>query len=410
VKQIVEKALNQRWPLVIIFFTVFIDLIGFGIVFPLISYYAENQMMTGTQIGIFLGAYSLMQFIFAPVLGRLSDRIGRRPVLLASLFGTAISYIMLGLANSFWLFLLSRTLDGISGSTISVAQAYVADITAPAERTKRLGMVIGAAHGLGFALGPALGSLLLFSNNLSLPYFVAGAVCFVNAVVAIFLLPESLKLRQETHRVGFRTFSVSYLINQLTSPSVGILILIYAVMILAFSMMEATFSLLAKNFFQISPSSIYTVFIYLGVVLTLVQGGLIRPLIKVVGEVWLIISGLIVMALGLYLLPQHNAIWWIYLTTGLLAIGQGFCSPCLTSLISQRSSASEQGERLGAAQSLASLARFFGPLIGGAAFHHLSLRAPYLLAASVVLGVFFVSLSLLRLPNVATETLDTSKV
>jgi MFS transporter, DHA1 family, tetracycline resistance protein len=405
----VEKALNQRWPLIIIFVTVFVDLIGFGIVFPLIAYYAENRLMTGTQIGIFLGAYSLMQFIFAPILGRLSDRIGRRPVLLASLFGTAISYILLGLAGSFWMFLLSRTLDGISGSTISVAQAYVADITPPAERTKRMGMVIGAAHGLGFALGPVLGSLLLFSNNLSLPYFVAGGICLINAVMAIFLLPESLVLRQDSHRVGFRTFSLSYLINQLATPQVGILILIYAVMILAFSMMEATFSLVAKNFFQISPSSIYIIFIYLGIILTLVQGGLIRPLVKMVGESWLIISGLIIMAAGLYLLPQYNAMWWIYLTTGMLAIGQGFCSPCLTSLISQRSSATEQGERLGATQSLASLARFLGPLIGGAAFHQLSYRAPYLLAAGIVVGVFFVSLSLLRLSNAASGSLHTNE-
>lgn len=394
-----EKTPN-RGPLLIIFLTVFIDLIGFGIVFPIISYYAENKLMTGTQIGLFLGAYSLMQFIFAPLLGRWSDKIGRRPVLIMSLFGTAISYVLLGLANTFWLFLVSRLLDGISGSTISVAQAYIADITPPEERTKKMGAIIGAAHGLGFALGPALGAFLMQFNNPSLPYFIAGGIAGVNALAAIFLLPESLKVQVSAHRVGFRTFSLGYLWSQITSPTIGLLLVVNAIVILAFSMMESTFSLLAKDLFHITAKNIYWVFFYLGILLTIVQGGLIRPLVKSFGEVRLITGGTLLMAVSLFLLPQNPTIWWIYLIMAGLAIGNGLAHPCLTSLISQRSSAAEQGEKLGTAQSLASLARFLGPLFGGVAFHQISMAAPYLVASAIMITIFFASLTLLRTPSI----------
>ncbi|MEW6730191.1 MAG: MFS transporter [Acidobacteriota bacterium] len=399
-----REAAEQRWPLIIIFLTVFIDLIGFGIVFPIISYYAESNQMTGTQIGIFLGAYSLMQFIFAPVLGRWSDRIGRRPVLILSLFGTGISYLMLGFAASFWFFLLSRTLDGISGSSVSVAQAYIADITEPHNRTKRLGAVIGSAYGLGFALGPALGALLLNFGNPSLPYFVAGAIAIANAIAAIILLPESLTIRRAEHRIGFRTFSLRYLTDQLLSPVLGTLFIVYAVMILAFASMEATFSLLAKHLFHISGTDIYWIFFYLGIVMTLVQGGLIRPLAKTLGETKMIVLGNAIMAISLFLIPQQQTLWWAYLTMGVLALGNGLCSPCLMSLISQRSSATEQGEKLGAAQSLASLSRFLGPLFGGIAFHRISPASPYLIAAAVMGLVLLISLQLLRSESRSTAT------
>lgn len=409
---------KEKAALAIIFLTVFIDLIGFGIVFPIISYYAEKKMMTGTQIGIFLGAYSLMQFLFAPVLGRWSDRIGRRPVIILSLFGTAFSYVMLGFAASFWFFLFSRIVDGISGSTISVAQAYVADITPPQDRTKRLGAVIGAAHGLGFALGPALGAFLLTWNNLSLPYFVAGGIALLNATAAIFLLPESLKIKAQDHHIGFRTFSPRYIVEQLSSPLLGMLLIGYTLMIFGFSIMEATFSLLAKDLFTVSVSEIYWIFFYLGFVMTVVQGGMIRPLAKMLGEGKLIVLGTAIMAASLFLLPQNQQRWWIYLIMGLLAVGKGFCNPCLMSLISQRSSADEQGEKMGTAQSLASLARFLGPFLGGMAFHKLSYGAPYMIAGAAMVIVFFISLPLLKdsakehetMPQPDSSAAETSKV
>ncbi len=387
-------------PLVIVFISVFIDLLGFGIVLPLMPYYALRFDADAFGVGALLAIYSLMQLFFSPLWGRLSDRIGRRPVLIVSLFGSAIGLILFGLASSLAGLFLARMFSGMATATVSVAQAYIADCTPPEKRARGMGL-IGAAFGLGFIFGPALGGLLA-GYGASVPAYVAAAIAGINGVLAIFFLPETLP-PEKRGLSPERGFSIKRLGTAASVPGMSRLMLLYFLSIFGFATMEATFPLLTLGLFNFNEQQNGFVFAYLGVLVALLQGGLIGRLVARFGEPRLVVVGAGLMTVAFIALPVVPSIGFLLLALIPLAVGNGVCNPCLTALISRRSDAIAQGETLGVAQSMASLGRITGPLWGGFCFARFGAITTYWLAA-VVLAILTVLALALRQSAAVTDT------
>jgi DHA1 family tetracycline resistance protein-like MFS transporter len=354
----------KRSPLLVIFITVFIDLVGFGIVIPVLPFYAEGTKFgaTPSQVGLLFASYSVMQFIFAPVLGRLSDKYGRRPVLLVSLLGTASGFLILGFANTLWLLFVGRIIDGISGGNISTAQAYIADVTSKEDRAKGMGL-IGAAFGLGFVFGPAIGGILS-RWGINVPFLFAGMLALLNAVLLFFVLPETVT-RDHPARVSAASGrGWNQLVAALRKPALASVMTIYFLGIVAFSIMTASFSLFMM--FRLGYDAFHNgwIFAFVGVISAIVQGGLIGRLVKKFGEPLLVIVGALLVAASLVLVPFVTPLTRIavFLLIGAAtSIGQALLAPSLSSLASKSTSAAQQGSVLGVMQSVASLARAVGP-------------------------------------------------
>jgi DHA1 family tetracycline resistance protein-like MFS transporter len=356
----------NRSPLIVIFITVFIDLVGFGIVIPVLPFYAEGTRFGATPrgVGLLFASYSVMQLVFAPVLGRLSDKYGRRPVLLISLLGTSVGFLILGFATTLWMLFVGRIIDGISGGNISTAQAYIADVTTKENRAKGMGL-IGAAFGLGFVFGPAIGGVLS-RWGIHVPFLFAGALAFANAVLLYFTLPETItpdhpaRVSAATGR-GWRR-----LIESLKNPRLGFVLTIYFLSIVAFSIMTASFSLFLMFRFGYDAFHNGWVFAYVGIISAAIQGGLIGKLVKRFGEPWLVIVGTLMFTASLFASPfigPVSGVIGILLTGGVSAIGNALNAPTLTSLASKAASENEQGAIMGVTQSVASLARAVGPAL-----------------------------------------------
>jgi DHA1 family tetracycline resistance protein-like MFS transporter len=385
--------MTRRSPLAVIFLAVFLDLLGFGIVLPLAAYYVGalgGNGMSVAEVATFstwLGAiYSFTQFLFAPLWGRLSDRVGRRPVILVSVAGSCLSYVLFGLATSLPVLLFSRALAGAMAANISTAQAYVADVTTPEERTKGMGM-IGAAIGLGFVLGPAIGAAVGGTHtgqpSAAVPFLAAG-LAGLNLVLAFFLLPESLKRGAE-----WRSWSLAAYQRALSHPRVGLPILMFFLSTLAFAAMEWTLTPFLMHRFAFSQRDTGTLFFGLGLIIAFVQGGLVRRLAKGGREPALLVVGTLLMVPGLALIPVAPSVPALWGALSLLAFGQAIVSPSTSSLISQSTAATEQGAILGVSQGMSSLARAIGPLAGGAliaAQGSVSVAFP---AAALVMGLAF---------------------
>jgi len=378
----------KKSPLTIIFFTVFIDLIGFGIILPLLPFYAQSLGANAFHVGLLSTSFSLMQLMFAPVWGRLSDRVGRRPVLLLGLSGSCISYLVFGLAHSLPLLFISRVCAGIAGGTISTAQAYIADCTSADNRAKGMGL-IGAAYGLGFIFGPAIGGILS-RHGFSTPAFFASALAFVNFSAALWLLPESLTPESRPARAGL---SWTRLTKGLQHPELGIFLVLFFISTFAFANLEATFALMTSRKFGFDAHQNGYLFAYVGVLITLMQGGLIGRLVKQFGERRLISAGLFCMTFGLGLLPYSPSLTALLLVLILVTFGNGATNPSITSLISQISGPEDQGGVLGVAQSTASLGRILGPMWGGMTFDVLGFAYPYLTGAVFMAVAFCLSLA-----------------
>jgi MFS transporter, DHA1 family, tetracycline resistance protein len=363
----------------VVYFTVFLDLVGFGIILPLLPYYAETFGATGVWVGALITAYSAAQFLGASVLGRLSDRIGRRPVLLASLAGSATSLVLSGLAHSLWLLLTARALAGLFGGSIAAAQAYVADSTTPKERARYMGL-LGASIGLGFVLGPALGAGLA-RYGFGTAAFVAAGLAAANLAFGLFMLPETHG-PERRHLAASRP-DLSHFFAALRHRSMGRLLGATFFATLAFVAMEATFALLGEHRFGLDQSWLGFVFTYVGVVIVVVQGGLVGPLAARFGERALAVAGALLMAIGLGALPLAPALPAALAVLGLLAAGQGLTSPMLSTLLSRAADEDEQGGTLGLGQSLAAAARAVGP-IGAGWLYDRAMGAPYAAAAAVM--------------------------
>jgi DHA1 family tetracycline resistance protein-like MFS transporter len=379
----------KRSPLVIIFFTVFIDLVGFGIVLPMLPYYAESFGASALTVGLLSTSYSLMQFIFTPVWGRLSDRHGRRPMILLSLAGSCIGFLIFGLAHSLLFLFIGRMVAGIAGAIIPTTNAYIADVTTPETRAKGMGMV-GAAFGLGFILGPAIGGFLAPYGYDKAPLLASGMAA-ANLLFAWFKLPESLT-EEIRGRALSRRFDLGTLTSALSHPRVGILLLMYFVVTFAFSNMEATFALLNEHQYALSARQTGYMFAFIGVVMSLIQGGVVGRAVRRFGEKACISFGTFTMIFGLALMPFAPNMPLYCAIVAVLSVGAGINGPALTALLSQSSDADEQGGIMGIAQSLSSLGRILGPAWGGYAFGHFGLRWPFLTGGFVMVFAFLMSL------------------
>ncbi len=355
-------------PLIIIFITVFIDLVGFGIVIPLLPYYAETAPFNATpfEIGILFASYSLMQFIFSPILGSLSDKVGRRPILFFSIIGSGIGYIFIGFAFALWMVFVGRILAGITGGNLSAAQAYIADVTTKENRAKGMGL-FGAAFGLGFIFGPAIGGILS-RYGINIPFLFAAALSFVNAFLLYFILPESVK-KDAYQTSSERKNRLVELFESLKDAQFGTLNAVYFFLVTSFSIMTYAFVLYTIERFGYNAEQNGYIFAFIGILAVIFQGGLFAKLAWRFGENPLMIIGCLMMAASLfaipYVSPEVGGLVALLIVTGFLAIGNSMASPAITSLVSKISNEAEQGKSLGVMQSGASLARAIGPAVGG---------------------------------------------
>jgi len=386
----------KKPSLTIIFLTVFIDLIGFGMVFPLLPIFAENLKASGAVIGALIASYSAMQFIFSPLWGRLSDRIGRRPVLLVSTACAAISYAVFALGSgmsgttALAALFASRIVAGICGANITVAQAYIADITPPEQRSKKMGL-IGMAFGLGFILGPFLSVLGLKWFGITGPGWIAAALCAANFLFALTRLPESWRpaVSPTEPRPRWDQFA-----RALRTPQIGLLIGLFFVATFVFSSFETTIGLLVSGNFNLiikdtsgvlayDPKVVY-LYAYCGLIGALVQGGAIGRMVTRFGEPAVILASLLLTAAGIAPLPWMTAaqFGWAGLLAALavLSIGSNLTRPPVFGMISALAPSAEQGATLGVAQSAGSLARIAGPLVAASLYAQWS-AAPFLLCA-----------------------------
>jgi MFS family permease len=382
----------HKASLLVIFLTVFIDLLGFGMVLPLLPIYAkdfalqlgleEGHSRVGLLIGLLMSSFSLMQFLFAPLWGRLSDRIGRRPVLMVGLAGSVVFYTMFGIATIFKslpLLFVSRIGAGIAGATISTAQAYIADATSLENRAKGMALV-GAAFGLGFTFGPLFGFLAVPSGAGDPgpgPGYAAAALSAAALALAYFKLPESLKPgNQATAR---RWFEPTALREALATRSIGVLLLAIFVCIFSFANFESTLSLMisAKDGgYEFDFKQVCLTFAFIGFVLTLVQGGVVRRLSGRISEGVMAITGTLVEIAGFALLARaatHASLGLLLTGLAVVVSGFAFITPSLNSLLSRWSDPAKQGGILGIGQSIASLARILGPMVGVPLFENRAL-------------------------------------
>ena len=357
----------KRSPLIVIFTTVFIDLVGFGIVIPVLPFYAEGTAFNASPrtVGFLFASYSIMQLIFSPILGRLSDKYGRRPVLFLSIIGTGIGFLVLGFATTVWMLFLGRILDGITGGNISTAQAYIADITTKENRAKGMGL-IGAAFGLGFIFGPAIGGILS-RWGIHVPFFFAGGLCFANAVLLFFTLPETVTKDHPARQSAAGGRGLGELLQSLKQPTLAFVLTIYFLFIVAFSIMTTSFSLYTMFRFGYDAQHTGYLFAYVGLIAVVIQGGLISKLVKRFGELPLVIFGAFCFAISLFAVPfvgpAAGGLAGLLIGGGVFSMGNSLATPTLTSLASKSVGAAEQGTVLGVTQSVASLARAVGPSI-----------------------------------------------
>lgn len=389
-------------PLVVIFLTVFIDLIGFGIIIPLNPYLATAFGADALQVGLLMTVYSAAQFLFSPMWGQFSDRWGRRPIILLSLLGAGISHLTFAFATSFSMLFFARLLAGIFGANISTAMAYIADITHEKDRSKNMGL-IGAAFGLGFVLGPALGALFGHMGEKwgtqppfgpSFAAVMAGVICLFNFLFAWKVLHESLPAGPRAVKV--RKSRLALIKDHLALPVVGQLQLIYFLAALAMAHMEASLFLLVQDDFGWTLSQAGLGFAYVGVIMVITQGYLIRRWLPIMGEPNMLMSGLLFQGLGFAGIALSGQIWQMAIAVTFLGVGSGFINPALSGSISLLTDQSKQGSVMGVNQSLSALGRILGPVTGGWLYRDLTHQSPFWLAGLLALISFGVGGSIFR--------------
>jgi len=378
--------MNDR-PLFSIILVVFIDLLGFSLIIPLLPYYAQTFNASDTTIGILLASYAAAQLIGAPLLGRASDRFGRRPILLISIFGTFLGFLLFGLAGSLMILFASRILQGITGGNLSVAQAYITDVTDSKSRNRGLGM-IGAAFGLGFIIGPALGGLL--SNiSYSVPAFVASALSFINLILIAFWLPESLTSEKRAQLTQKKpAWSLSALLEALKHPLTGPLLITRFLYSLAFVILQSIFSLFALRRFGMSVVATGFVLTYVGVVSVFTQAWLIGRLSRRFQDVILIQGDLILLAFGLLAWAFAPNILVLVLSVTPVALAGGMLNTILPSALTKTVEPQDVGGILGLSTAIESSTRVIAPLLGGFMLEKISYWAPGAFGALVLFVTF----------------------
>jgi MFS transporter, DHA1 family, tetracycline resistance protein len=381
-----NTATTTREPLPrgfwVIWSTVALDMIGFGIVAPILGRYADRFGASGFQVGLLFASFSLAQMIFSPILGRWSDRVGRKPVIVISLFGTALGSFITGAAGALWVLFAGRLIDGASGASVSVAQSAITDLATKEQRARMLGL-LGMAFGVGFVFGPAIGGLAALGGP-HIPFYVAGTLALINAVAAIIRLQET--------RVPNKAAPTTRVHVPFRKRRYGALAGVGFFSMLAFSGFEATFSLFGGARFNLTEASTAVVFLGVGVVMSAVQGSLIGPLTSRFGSLQLLRNGLVLVSIGLLFLGA--AVIWPTMIVALLfmVVGAGISNPSLTALVADSAHEDRRGEALGIQQSASALARVIGPPLAGLAFDHVGIGAPFTFGALIyvlAIGIAF---------------------
>jgi multidrug resistance protein len=389
----------KRSPLLAVFVVVLIDLMGFGIVLPLLPFYASEFHASSTSIGLLYSIYSLAQLVFSPIWGSLSDRIGRRPIMILSTFGASLAYLLFAFSHSFALLFISRLVAGIMGGNISTAYAYVTDVTRPEDRAKGMGL-IGAAFGIGFVLGPAIASVLVHpsvahhsANPFFLPGLFASGMSLLSLLLVVFQLPETVVIKKERKSsepfLKSGIFSSSFWKTIFSSHNQAhpylFSLLILCVFLLSFgqSTLYSAFPLFCESQLKLSAHDVGLQFGFMGLIAILVQGGLIRVLTKRFKEKQIFLVGSVGLVVGMLLLPWAKSTTALTIFLSILALGGSLCMPTINSLVSKQASSEHIGMTLGASQSISGLGRVVGPTWGGALFA-LGFKVPFLLTALIL--------------------------
>ncbi|MCH8169882.1 MAG: MFS transporter [Bacteroidetes bacterium] len=393
--------MKRKASLSLIFITVFIDLLGFGILIPILPTFSTIELnLSEFSIGLVLAIYSLTQFIFGPILGNLSDRLGRRPLIVGCLFLNAVGYIIFAFTNSFMLLIISRIVAGIGGSSVAVAQAYIADVTSKEDRSKGMGM-IGVAFGLGFVFGPIMGGFLS-KYGYEVTGFASAAFSFIAFLFTIFFLPESLKKIKDKVEIKTRKLIDLPAIKLLfKNHKLATLIIMYFILIFSIANIYGTFALIGYKRYHFTDMQIGIMYGIIGIVSAIVQGGLLRVLTKYMDDKIIVIAGSFLLMLGLAMVPYAGNMTGLIVVIVILALGSGSLQPTMLSMISKNSSESEQGFTLGVNQSFSAFARVLGPLWGGFAFEYIGYQYPFLTGAAFTSIIFIASLY--YLPKVLTD-------
>jgi len=385
------KYNKYKFQIYIIWATIFLDLMGITLIIPFINELVEQLGGDERHAGLLLASYALMQFIFAPILGKISDKYGRRPVLLFGMLGASIAFLIFSFANQLWLLFVSRMFAGISNANISVAQAYIADITNPKERTVKMG-IIQAAFSLGFIIGFPIGGILSEQFSISTPSILASSLSMINAIFAYFLLPESLNQKNRKmesivlNPLSIIESSILNIKNYYQNQKFKSILIIFFLYSFAFSILHVTFVEFNREYLKMNSQKIGFIFMYIGIIGFLIQMFCIKSLIKIFNEENVMIIGFSLMAFGLVLTPFVDHMNWLFLTTFFVSSGNSLIAPTATSLISQKATKSEQGLILGITQSLGSLGRIFGPPFGGLTYYTIHMMFPFISAAIVLIG------------------------
>jgi len=382
--------------LTLIFLTVFIDLLGFGLLIPVLPSFGVNVLkIDETLIGIAISLYSLTQFLFNPIFGKISDKKGRKPVILFCLFLNGLGYLIFAFTDNYLMLLISRVIAGIGGSSISVAQAYIADITTSENRSKGMGL-IGSAFGLGFVFGPLLGGIFA-EYGYDIVGYVSAGFSFAALFLTSFMLPESLKISTNTDKVTsekrkIRLINIQSFKYVFSKPDLGLLISLFFILTFSFANIYGTFALLGIQVYGFSDKQNGYMFGITGIVSALVQGIFIGKISKFVNKKTVIIIGSLLISLNLGLIPYAVNFLGLAIVSVFLSIGTGLLQPTVLSLISEVSSESEQGMILGINQSMSAFARMLGPLWGGFAFEYLGYPFPFLTGAFFTAIMFLIAI------------------
>lgn len=384
------RALATVW------FTLFLDLVSFGIVIPVLPFYAKSTGASEGVVALLATAYSAAQFMMSPVLGRLSDRHGRRPVMLISIAGSTLAMLTLGFAASLWMLFLARTISGVCNANVSTAHAYVADRVPPAQRARYMGMM-GTAVGVGFILGPSIGGLLARDDFPQLPFFFAAGLSLLNFIMACLWLPES----HRPERAAGPPPPRPSLLSVATDPTfwrsqIGVMVLVYFGFFSAFATMEATFALFTEACFGWGARETGKFFAFVGTIIVLFQGVLVGRAVARFGERRTLNTGLCLSACGFTLMSLAPNGWWIPVAGIFIAGGNGFIMPSMSALVSRNSTSDNQGQNSGFSQSAGALGRILGPAVAGGLFELIGPRAPMVSAATLVLVVCMTVFALVR--------------
>lgn len=370
--------------LAILFITVLVDMIGFGIVLPLLPYYAEQFGASPLDVTLIIASFSAMQFVAVPIWGRVSDRLGRRPFIIAGLFASALSYLIFGLATSLAMLFVSRIAAGAAGGTISVAQAYVADTTGPEDRARGMGM-LGAASGLGVLIGPAIGGW--FSGlGYAVPGFIAAGLCVVNGVAALFFLPESPRdpAKAEDRRAAAQAASLRRWASTLVSFPLGLLLAVYFLAIMSFTAMTSVLALFAERAHGMTAVDMGIVFSTAGATTVVVRGLIVGWLAHRFGERRIVQAGTLVLSLSLLAIPAAPSELAMFFMVPFWALATGLTFPSLASLVSQATDVDSQGAMLGGQQVVGGIGRVAGPVWAGALFEGIGISVPFYLGSALV--------------------------